>query len=91
MLACNEEILVVAVPKLALACCHNVSAIVTVLPLIVAVIPFAGSNVNVPPPATLPVPEVPDKLIVVLTALEVKLVIRPLLSTTIVGMLVAEP
>jgi hypothetical protein len=66
-------------------------AIVIVLELAVAVTPFVPANVSVPPPDTLPDPLVPAKLIVVLTALLVILVIRPLVSTTIVGMLVAEP
>ena len=66
-------------------------AMVMVLPLTLVTIPFDPLTVNVPPPATLPEPVVPAKLIVVLTALVVKLVTRPLASTTIVGILVALP
>ena len=67
------------------------AAIVMVLPLILLVIAPNPLTVNVPPPATLPEPVVPAKLIVVLTALVVMLLIRPLASTIIVGILVALP
>ena len=67
------------------------SEIVTVLPLTDATTPLVLANVNVPPPATEPVPLVPVNEIVVLTALVVMPVIRPLLSTTIVGIEVALP
>ena len=55
------------------------------------VTPFVLANVNVPPPLTEPLPLVPANVIVELAALVVILLMRPLLSTTIVGIDVAEP
>ena len=55
------------------------------------VTPLVPANVNVPPLANEPVPEVPLRLIVVATAVLEALVIRPYVSTVITGICVELP
>ena len=55
------------------------------------VTPLVPANVNVPPLANEPVPEVPLRLIVVATAVLEALVIRPYVSTVITGICVEPP
>jgi hypothetical protein len=68
--------------------------IVMVLPLAVAVTPLDPANVSVLPVLTLPVPVVPDRVIVLLGILmlaEPSVVTRPYMSVVITGMLVDPP